>query len=120
MIAALNAISVLFADTRRVTLLLERDPRVTNRLDSLEDRLAGCGRVVRGLGPAPPGLADARDDALRACTSLENGTRLLRDGVEAWQNGLGFDQLNEGTELLGEGQNTIARAQIEIAEPPPD
>jgi hypothetical protein len=40
--------------------------------------------------------------------------------VEAWQNGLGFDQLNEGTELLGEGQNTIARAQIEIAEPPPD
>jgi hypothetical protein len=114
MIAALNAISVLFSDSQSVALLLERDAKTIARLARLEETLAGCGDVVRRLGPAPELFADAHQDAVRACTSLESGTRIVRDGVEAWQNGLGYDRLNEGTELLGEGQNTILRAQSEL------
>jgi hypothetical protein len=120
MVAALNTISLLFANARSVDLLQRRDARTNATLERLEVRLEGCSARVRRLGPAPEALAAARRYALRACASLEKGSRLVHSGVEAWQNGLGMDTLNRGTELLGAGQEALVLARSKLKEQAPE
>jgi hypothetical protein len=38
----------------------------------------------------------------------------VRTGVVAWQNGLGMDKINQGTDLLGTGQAALVRARSEL------
>ncbi len=120
MIRALNGISVLFSTPRTVELLQRRDQRTNARLERLQETLEGCAAKVRRLGPAPEPLAEARRYAIRACSALERGSRLVRAGVEEWQNGLGMEHLNEGTELLGTGQEAIVLARIRLKAPAPE
>jgi hypothetical protein len=117
MIGALNEISVILSTADTVTLLERGNDRVHARLERFESTLASCGRVVRGLGPAPEVFAGARRDALRACSSLESGTELVRSGVLALQHGRGLGGINEGTVLLGVGQESVLRARAQLAAP---
>jgi hypothetical protein len=114
MIQALNGLSLLFSSADATTLLLRRDEGTTARLERLATTLDGCRTQVTRLGPAPEPFATARRYALRACASLENGSLLVRTGVVAWQNGLGMDKINQGTDLLGTGQAALVRARSEL------
>jgi len=114
MVAALNGISLLFSNATFVDRLQRGDASTTARLAGYERRLATCGARVRGLGDAPDGFADAHDEALRACVSLERGARQVRRGIVQWQSGRGIDGIDAATNTLGFGQDLVQRARAEL------
>jgi len=118
MVAALNGISVLFSNPSFVDRLQRGDARTSARLATYERRLDTCGSRVRALGDAPEALAQAREDALRACVLLERGSRQVRRGVTEWQGGRGIDGIDAATNTLGVAQDEIQRARGALGSAP--
>jgi hypothetical protein len=114
MLGALNGISLLFSTPRRVDQLQRGEATTSAALVRFERELSGCSAQVNRLGPPPSGLELAQAVALRACTELEQGSTLVRQGVADWQGGLTQAGINAATSTLGAGQDGVARARLEL------
>jgi two-component system response regulator NreC len=114
MIGALNGISLLLSTGASVDLIEQGDTKTIAKLARHERTLGGCSAVIRRLGPAPEVMANVRREALRACRSLESGSRLVQDGVDRWRRGHGIGSLTGATETLGDGQRGIVRVRAAL------
>jgi len=110
----LNQMSEVFASPYAVNEIAGADRSVAAKLAGYEGTLAGCSARVRSLGPAPAAYVEARRFALRACSSLEEGARLVRDGVKQFQNGNGSTTLSSSIEPLSDGQSDVELAVSQV------
>jgi len=111
---AINDLSVILGQTATLRAIQHGDARLIARLTTNEETLLGCRKQVDGLGGAPSVLAQARTDALLACTNLQLGASLVRDGVRRLQIGLGSEVLTQSSEPLGSGQDVLMRVRVEL------
>jgi hypothetical protein len=118
MLGALNGISLLLSAERPIELLQAADPATDAALEGFERSLARCSEVLHRLGPAPPALADARRFALRACVSLEAGSRLVETAVQGLRRGLGGEGFNLVVDPLTAGQNEMDIAATQARRAP--
>jgi len=114
MTRAIDELSALLGVATSLHRIQHGDPKLITRLTASETTLLGCTKTVKALGLAPAGLAQARMDALLACTNLEQGAMLVRDGVRRLQIGLGSEALGESSEPLGSGQDALQRVRLEL------
>jgi hypothetical protein len=117
MVGALNGISLLFARPGPVELLQAADAPTGDRLAGFDNTLARCSAVVEALGPVPAGFEQAHEIALRACSSLEAGARLVQAGVTALQHGIGPGSLDRATASLSAGQNELSAVTASLRAP---
>jgi hypothetical protein len=111
MIQTLNEISLLLASAPSVNLLQGGDAEAMAHLRRLERSLARCSATIRALGRAPEKLITVRREAFRACRNLENGGRLVGEGVAAWQAGTRSSAIDDANVALGNGQQAVERAR---------
>jgi hypothetical protein len=116
MTKAINGLSVIFSRPSDVLGIQSGDKVIAARLSTFESTLFACTQTVTGLGAAPTALLTARAEALSACTQLQKGAALIRDGVRQLQGGQGVDLLNRSSEPLGAGQDQVRRAQLDLAQ----
>jgi len=114
MIGALNGLSILFSSPTAVQQIEAGDRGVGLKLVRFERALAGCTTTVRALGPPPTVYELVHSHALRACTSLEKGARLVKQGVREFQSGLGVDRFTEAAGPLNDGQGDIGLVRSEL------
>ena len=114
MIGALNGLSILFSSPTAVQQIEAGDRAVGLKLVRFERALAACTTTVRALGPPPTVYELVHSHALRACTSLEKGARLVKQGVREFQSGLGVDRFTEAAGPLNDGQGDIGLVRSEL------
>ena len=114
MTTAINGISVLFSRPADVRGIQSGDHQIALVLRRYELALAGCSARVERLGAPPATLVLAQREALHACVSLERAAKLIRNGVAAFQRGLGPDVLNATGEPLSAGEDGVRRAQLDL------
>jgi hypothetical protein len=114
MVGALNNISTMFAREESVNRLRSGEAQTRRQLARFERTLAGCTATITRLGEPPHTLAAVRQEALRACKSLERGARFVQDGVLVWRNGGGIAALDRAYYELGSGQRGIARVRAAL------
>jgi len=117
MVSALNQISLMLSNPQTVEKLHQGKPASLAQLDRYETRLEGCADAIGRLGAAPGDLEAVRREAMRACRALDRGAGLVRDGVNAWQAGMGGRDINRANVALGNGQRIaeLAATQLKTA-----
>jgi hypothetical protein len=120
MLGALDGMSRLFASPSAVRGIEGSQPKFDGELAVFEATLGGCTDRVRRLGPPPSRFQRAHEDALRACTSLERGAKLVIAGVKEVQGGRGYDVFGEATDPLSTGQSEVVLAKSELVSPSGD
>ena len=113
--AAVDNLSVIFSRADDVRGIQAGDKIVDAKLTAIERTLDGCAARVTALGDAPAALLQARTVALIACTQLEKGATLVREGVQQLQSGLGPVLFDNASAPLGGGQDDVRRAILDLA-----
>jgi hypothetical protein len=114
MVTALNQISVMLSSPRTVENLHKGSESALAQLDRYETRLEGCADAIDRLGEAPGDLEPVRKEAVKACHALTRGAGLVRDGVRAWQIGMGGRAINRANTALGNGQRMVERVRMRL------
>ena len=106
----LDGISVLFTSPDAVRGIEGGSSPADSELTRYVRILATCSGLIRALGSPPSPFVPAHHYALRACTSLEDGARLVTRGVKQVQSGAGSSLLNDATIPLSAGQSDLGVA----------
>jgi hypothetical protein len=113
--AALDGISVLFAEQASLDSIESRKPRTQAALLRYEHTLTSCSATIRRLGAPPVILRPARREALRACVSLEEGARVVEKSVREVERGLMPEIIGDAGDPLGVGEDGVRRALLDLA-----
>ncbi len=112
MAGALDSISIVFSTQSRLGAILTAGTRDHEALVRDERALAACTTTIGRLGPAPAGLALARRYALRACSNLERGEKLVEAAVQELRTSNPLDPLDAASGPLSTGESEMKSAAL--------